>query len=485
MLDAWLKSKFFAKSKSTIRHTKTRIEMVKRKRNAMLKYLKNDVADLLKTGLDINAYSRAEGLLVELNLSRCYDLLEQYCEHISNNLSVMYKQKDCPEECREAVASLIFAAARFADVPELRELRSVFTDRYGNSIECYVSKEFLQNLKSVPPTKEMKLQLMKDIASESGIEWNSKTLEQKLFNPLVPEQEWTKSRNDQKHNLHNKMDEPAQKKESEVAKLNSEKARQLTTKDKLEHNSFGGKVVPDDEHSSPRRRRERSYRRERDSLSRKSDDSPPVKDIEVDRTVIERPQTKPEIEMVPEEESDEKKPFNYRSILPPYIRSRVSLTKNTSDASPTSSTANAANDEENFKDNISEKAKDKPRSARTSHTKVTVVDDKEQKDEEEKLMDRQLMHLSRKKFQRSVNKPKEPAVDSTSEVSRRRSMGNRATSLPVELEQTSPRELSKGHHRTNSFQPDMLGSNRHVHPKLPDYDDFVARLASLREQSRE
>ncbi|KAJ8553384.1 hypothetical protein K7X08_024062 [Anisodus acutangulus] len=487
MLDAWLKSKFFAKSKSTIRHTKTRIEMVKRKRNAMLKYLKNDMADLLKTGLDINAYSRAEGLLVELNLSRCYDLLEIYCDHITNNLSIMYKQRECPEECREAGASLIFAAARFADVPELRELRTVFTERYGNSLERYASKEFLQNLKSVPPTKEMKLQLMKDIASESGIEWNSKALEQKLFNPLVPEQEWSKNLNDQKHNLHNKMDEPAQKKDSEVAKFNRENARQLTaSKDKLEHNSFGRKVEPDDEHSSPMRRRERSYRRERDSLSRKSDDSSPVKDIEVDRTGIERQQNTPEIEIVAEEESDDKKSFNYRSILPPYIRSRVSLTKNTSDASPTSSTGDAANEEENCKDDTSEKAKDKPRSARMRRgTKVTIGDDKEQRDEEEKLMDRLLMHFSRKKLQKIVNTPKEAAVDSTSEVSRRRSMGNRATSLPTELEQTSPRELSRGHVRTNSLQTDMLGSNRHVHPKLPDYDDFVARLASLRGQSKE
>ncbi|CAA0829307.1 ATP-dependent RNA helicase SUV3L- mitochondrial [Striga hermonthica] len=36
-------------------------------RNAMQKCLKNDIADLLKTGLDINSYGRAEGLLVEMN----------------------------------------------------------------------------------------------------------------------------------------------------------------------------------------------------------------------------------------------------------------------------------------------------------------------------------------------------------------------------------------------------------------------------------
>ena len=38
--------------------TKTRLEMIKKKRSAMQKYLKNDIADLLQNGLDSNAYSR-------------------------------------------------------------------------------------------------------------------------------------------------------------------------------------------------------------------------------------------------------------------------------------------------------------------------------------------------------------------------------------------------------------------------------------------
>lgn len=49
--------------------------------------------------------------------------------------------RECPEECREAVSSLNYAAARFADLPELRDLRSIFTERYGNSLDSYTSKE--------------------------------------------------------------------------------------------------------------------------------------------------------------------------------------------------------------------------------------------------------------------------------------------------------------------------------------------------------
>lgn len=48
--------------------------------------------------------------------------------------------RQCPEECRETVASLMFAAARFSDLPELRDLRDVFQERYGNGLECFVNQ---------------------------------------------------------------------------------------------------------------------------------------------------------------------------------------------------------------------------------------------------------------------------------------------------------------------------------------------------------
>lgn len=51
--------------------------------------------------------------------------------------------RDCPEDCREAVSSLMFAAARFADLPELRELRGLFTERYGKSVEHFANKEVI------------------------------------------------------------------------------------------------------------------------------------------------------------------------------------------------------------------------------------------------------------------------------------------------------------------------------------------------------
>lgn len=39
------------------------------------------------------------------------------------------------------MASLIYAAARFADLPELRDLRNLFNEKYGKALEPFVKEE--------------------------------------------------------------------------------------------------------------------------------------------------------------------------------------------------------------------------------------------------------------------------------------------------------------------------------------------------------
>lgn len=41
------------------------------------------------------------------------------------------------------MSSLMFAAARFSDLPELRDLRQIFQERYGNSLELFVNQEVM------------------------------------------------------------------------------------------------------------------------------------------------------------------------------------------------------------------------------------------------------------------------------------------------------------------------------------------------------
>ena len=49
---------FFWYSKSNLKLLKVRLEGIKKKKNAVQKYLKSDIVDLLRNNLDINAYGR-------------------------------------------------------------------------------------------------------------------------------------------------------------------------------------------------------------------------------------------------------------------------------------------------------------------------------------------------------------------------------------------------------------------------------------------
>ncbi|KAL0696661.1 hypothetical protein Bca4012_063841 [Brassica carinata] len=156
---------------------KIRLDIVRKRRIAMVKFLKMDIVEFLKNGLDYNAYTRAEVLLEELRIISCYDVLERFCDCISENLSLMLKKRECPEECREAVSSLVYAAAWVPDVPELKNLRAVFTRRFGSFIASSVNYELVEKTElRRRPSRELKIETVKDIAKEFSIDWDPTAL---------------------------------------------------------------------------------------------------------------------------------------------------------------------------------------------------------------------------------------------------------------------------------------------------------------------
>ncbi|XP_019251479.1 PREDICTED: uncharacterized protein LOC109230424 [Nicotiana attenuata] len=366
----------------------------------------------------------------------------------------------------------------------------------------------------------MKLQLMRDIAVESGIKWNSRDLEQKLYKQLMSEQDRPKSHNDKEHKLYKKTDESTQRKEHEDAKFNHENARQHTTcKAKREHHSsYGSK------NSLPKGRD--SDKQKRDNLSlasnRNLDDITPIKDGKKGK------QNEPDMgSCVSKEESDDKKPFYYRSFQP---QVKACITNSTSEESPIGFTREAEGHTEinQMRVQMAKKEdtcvndtlkKPKPKSVRRTRLQpmrgseedsdrlkgeekgkglTSGVKDNgkrgiritkgDQRDEEEKMMDRLLIHYTQKQLQNEIKKPK-PVVKlpkiaevDACEVSRQSPSG-RAATTPIELEHASP--ALKVREEANSFEQDMLSPNGHIHPKLPDYDDFVTRLAAFRGKFKE
>ena len=72
-----------------------------------------------------------EHVIREHNIMAAYDIIELFCELIVARLSIIESQSKCPLDLREALSSLIFAAPRCADIPELLEIHDLFGKKYG------------------------------------------------------------------------------------------------------------------------------------------------------------------------------------------------------------------------------------------------------------------------------------------------------------------------------------------------------------------
>ncbi|CAM0909534.1 unnamed protein product [Alopecurus aequalis] len=188
MFDSLINSKFYTRCKHAFKCIRTRLVVIRRKKQAMIGFLKKDVAELLSNGHDTHAFGRMDELIIEMNHAFCYDMIEEYCDFIGKQLNSLQKQRECPQESREAVSTLIFAAARFPDLPELCDVRHIFTGTYG-SLEPFISLEFVRKLDTDLFTNEEKFQVMQSIAEEFSVGFDKKALEIELWAALETKQD--------------------------------------------------------------------------------------------------------------------------------------------------------------------------------------------------------------------------------------------------------------------------------------------------------
>ncbi|KAI4387654.1 hypothetical protein MLD38_000071 [Melastoma candidum] len=87
-------------------------------------------------------------------------------------------EKECPQELKEVVSSLIFAASRCGELPELHEIRGVATKLYGKEFTaqavelcsgCGVNPMIMRRLSMRAPSLERRMEVLGEIASQNGI----------------------------------------------------------------------------------------------------------------------------------------------------------------------------------------------------------------------------------------------------------------------------------------------------------------------------
>ncbi|XP_021716639.1 uncharacterized protein LOC110684492 [Chenopodium quinoa] len=123
-----------SKCKKLIKRVQCRLKLLRSKRLAIIRHLREDIAQLWKSGYQHIAYNRLDQLCIDEDMMLVYELLEQFSEFIILNLSYIRRHKDLSKDVHEAVSTLIFASVRCGDLPELRLVRKLFEERYGRNV---------------------------------------------------------------------------------------------------------------------------------------------------------------------------------------------------------------------------------------------------------------------------------------------------------------------------------------------------------------
>ncbi|XP_058722304.1 uncharacterized protein LOC131594243 [Vicia villosa] len=173
-----------AKCKTALKLAVSRIKLLRNKREAQVKQLKRELAKLLENGQDQTARIRVEHVVREEKTMAAYELVEIYCELMAARLPMIESQKNCPIDLKEAVSSVIFAAPRCSDIPELADVKKHMASKYGKEFvsaavelrpDCGVNRLLVEKLSAKAPDGPTKIKILTAIAEEHNIKWESKS----------------------------------------------------------------------------------------------------------------------------------------------------------------------------------------------------------------------------------------------------------------------------------------------------------------------
>ncbi|EOY00154.1 hypothetical protein QUC31_014385 [Theobroma cacao] len=177
---------FGAKCKTCLSLAISRIKLLQNKRDLQLKHMRKEIAQFLQAGQEPIARIRVEHIIREQNIWAAYEILELFCEFVLARVPILESQKECPSELREAVASIIFAAPRCSDVPDLLQIKNLFSTKYGKEFvtaaselrpDSSVNRAIIEKLSVSAPSGEIRLKVLKEIAQEHSVEWDSSSTE--------------------------------------------------------------------------------------------------------------------------------------------------------------------------------------------------------------------------------------------------------------------------------------------------------------------
>uniref|UniRef100_A0A7C9DMU0 Uncharacterized protein n=1 Tax=Opuntia streptacantha TaxID=393608 RepID=A0A7C9DMU0_OPUST len=167
-----------SKLSTNLEHAISRAALLKNRQQALFSFSHSDIVQLLRLGYEEQALLRVEHLIKSRNMSDTLQMIESYCHLLLQELPLIERSKECPDEIKEATASLIFASSRIGDFPELQHVRDFFSSKFGKEYTTQViefprylgvNDKMIEKLSRRKPSLESRMGFLKEIATKNGI----------------------------------------------------------------------------------------------------------------------------------------------------------------------------------------------------------------------------------------------------------------------------------------------------------------------------
>ncbi|XP_009367092.2 uncharacterized protein LOC103956780 [Pyrus x bretschneideri] len=157
-----------------------RIRKLRKRKEEDIVKMRNKICALLQCGQDpINKTCIAriliEDLIREENILEAYVLIKGFCNLVRGRLLVIQVQRECLENLKQAISSLIFAAKKcFHEIPELLTLEKIFK-KYGSDFVLaatqpnYVTPVIVEKLSNRNSTDEEIEKIIQQITKPCNI----------------------------------------------------------------------------------------------------------------------------------------------------------------------------------------------------------------------------------------------------------------------------------------------------------------------------
>uniref|UniRef100_A0A803QKA7 Uncharacterized protein n=1 Tax=Cannabis sativa TaxID=3483 RepID=A0A803QKA7_CANSA len=179
-MDALLGKKFkTSKFKNLVELVSSRIAVLEKQHRLKCMQAQSDVVSLLRLGHQESALLRVELVIIEQDMLDAYSMIENFCHLLVERVVSIENNKEVPDDLKEAISSLIYAASKCGEVQELEKISKMFTKRFGkefaqNAVElcnhCGVCPKIVSKLSTQRPNLETKLTMLKEIAFANGID---------------------------------------------------------------------------------------------------------------------------------------------------------------------------------------------------------------------------------------------------------------------------------------------------------------------------